>query len=104
MPQVAEKAFFASPESSDDNDTEANVSRRSTVDLSFKTYLTIKKLQTPASPQQTDLLETPDLIIALDNSSDDNRQIAAGIIKKANEFFRLGGCLDELRISVFQVS
>jgi len=47
------------------------------------------------------------LIIALDNSGSadeifNNKQIAINIIKKANEFFRIGGCLDELRISVFQ--
>lgn len=58
--------------------------------------------------QPSGVLESPDLIIAFDqhvgtDDSFDGHGIAANIIEKANEFFRIGGCLDELRVGAFQV-
>lgn len=55
------------------------------------------------------LLETPDILIAIDMNSvsEENwgktKDFLTKTVESLAEYFRFGGCLDEMRVGVFQV-
>ena len=55
------------------------------------------------------LLETPDILIAVDMNSvgaenwKKTEQFLRSTVESLAEYFRFGGCLDEMRVGVFQV-
>ena len=50
-------------------------------------------------------MESPDVMIALDAGVDfeDAQNFAANLATTLAQYFRVGGCLDELRMALYQV-
>ena len=51
-------------------------------------------------------MESPDVMMALDSNVafDDAQNFAANLATTLAQYFKIGGCLDELRMALYQVS
>ena len=66
--------------------------------------------QTPSPPSSPGhLMETPDVLIGIDMHSanadnwDQVKEFVTNTVQTMAEYFQFGGCLDEMRVGVFQV-
>lgn len=92
----------------DDDELKPNLDEFDRVDESDEETNTDDIRVSPAVPSQ--LMESPDILIGIDMQAasaqtwPNTKNFVSNLVEKLSEFFRFGGCLDEVRLGIFQYS